>query len=131
MKYNTTETSYTFDNVGEYYIVKLETLYDDMQAVSIVRTSDDDNEDGIEEIKTSFNIYPNPVDDILYIETNENINEIVIYDVRGCRVSKSTANSQWPMANSLQLSVSSLKPGIYFINIITEKGNITKKFIKK
>ena len=131
VKSNTTETSYTFDNVGEYYIVKLETLYDDMQAVSIVRTSDDDNEDGIEEIKTSFNIYPNPVDDVLLIETNENINEIVIYDVRGSRVSMSTANSQWPMANSLQLSVSSLKPGIYFINIITDRGNITKKFIKK
>ena len=101
-----------------------------MQAVSIVRTSDDDNEDGIEEIKTSFNIYPNPVDDILYIETNENINEIVIYDVRGCRVSKSTS-LQVSKSMSVSMSMSSLKPGIYFINIITEKGNITKKFIKK
>ncbi len=134
VKYNTTETSYTFDNVGEYYIVKLETLYDDMQAVSIVRTSDDDNDDGIEEIKTSFNIYPNPVDDILYIETNENINEIVIYDVRGCRVSKSPSlqvSKSMSMSMSVSMSMPSLKPGIYFINIITEKGNITKKFIKK
>ena len=130
VKYNTTETSYTFDNVGEYYIVKLETLYDEMQAVSIVRTSDDDNDDGIEEIKTSFNTYPNPVDDILYIKTNENINEIVIYDVRGCRVSKSTS-LQVSKSMSVSMSMSSLKPGIYFINIITKKGNITKKFIKK
>lgn len=94
---------------------------------------------GIKELENKVNIYPNPVDDILYIETNENIEEIVIYDVKGCKVSKSpslqvsksTANSQWPMANSLQLSVSSLKPGVYFVKINCGNTVLTDKFIKK
>lgn len=145
VKSNTTETSFTYDNIGEYYIVKLETLYDNMQAVSVVRTSDydtddddDDNDDtdGIEEMTTTFNIYPNPVEDILHIEINDNINEIVIYDVRGSRVAESPSlqvskSVSVSVSVSESVSVSSLKPGIYFINIITERGNITKKFIKK
>ena len=84
---------------------------------------------GIEELENKVNIYPNPVDDILYIETNENIEEIVIYDVKGSKVYEST--SQQLTANSQQVSVSSLKPGVYFVKINCGNTVLTDKFIKK
>ena len=39
--------------------------------------------DGIDELTTSLNIYPNPVSDKLYIEAEVEIEEVVVYDVYG------------------------------------------------
>ena len=91
---------------------------------------------GIEELENKVNIYPNPVDDILYIETNEIINEIVIYDVKGSKVFESPSlqvskSESLSMSESLSISVSSLKPGVYFVKINCGDTVLTDKFIKK
>ena len=73
------------------------------------------------------NIYPNPVQDILTID-NINVEENVIstiYDISGKEM-RTFAVSK----SSVQVDLSELPAGIYFINIRSEKNNINKRIIK-
>ncbi len=79
---------------------------------------------GIEETDANIGIYPNPVNDKLYIETDVEVKEVSIYDIYGRR--QSIVNGQQPTV----LDVSNLKSGIYIININTENGNIVRRIIK-
>ncbi len=81
----------------------------------------------VEEHEFKFNIYPNPVNDRLHIETEYEIKEIAIYDIYGRQqVAKSPSRQ-----DNLTIDVADLNSGIYFIQIKTEKGNIVKRFIKQ
>ncbi len=88
--------------------------------------------DMIDEINSKVEIYPNPVNDRLYIETltqtqTQTLTQTVeIFDIYGRR-QKSIVNSQ----QSTVIDLSDLKSGIYFVKINTEKGNIVKRFIKQ
>jgi hypothetical protein len=83
--------------------------------------------DMIEEIDSKVEIYPNPVDDKLYIETQTLTQTLTIeiYDVYGRR--QLSAVSHQPSV----IDVENLKSGIYFVKINTEKGNIVKRIIKQ
>jgi hypothetical protein len=73
------------------------------------------------------NIYPNPVQDILTIE-NINVEENVtstIYDISGKEVRTFSV-----IKPSVQVDISELPAGIYFINIRSERNNINKRIIK-
>ena len=88
--------------------------------------------EAIEELASSINIYPNPVEDELFVVTEMNVEEVAIYDVYGrlcCRDASnaSTSNSM----DTFNVSVQDLKAGVYFINIKTDGGNIVKRFVKK
>ena len=72
-------------------------------------------------------IYPNPVLDRLYIETQTQALTIEIYDVFG-KVQNLKNSETQKLRNSIDGS--SLKSGIYFVKINTEKGNIVKRIIK-
>ena len=72
-----------------------------------------------------LNIYPNPVNDRLYIETEGVIKEIVVYDIYGRR--QTIGNGE----QSLDIDVSCLNSGIYFVKIKTNNGTITKRFVKQ
>jgi len=82
---------------------------------------------GIEEIgsaNASVKIYPNPVKEVLRIESGGlKINKLKIIDLSGRIIQQSDGSTN-------QINVSSLPQGIYFIMIETEKGFVTKKFIK-
>ena len=76
------------------------------------------------EVSNSVKIYPNPAKDILNITTIDN-SEIVsakIYDLQGKLVLETTTTS---------IDTNNLTSGLYFVNIVTEKGQSTKKFIKE
>ena len=81
--------------------------------------------EGVEENTASFNVYPNPVNDKLYIEAETEIKEVVVYDVYGRRQVTETPSHQG------SIDVSELNSGVYFIQIKTEEGNITKRFVKE
>ncbi len=73
----------------------------------------------------SLNIYPNPVENILYINSKSKIKSLHLTDITGKNVLKNINNTD-------QLDVSQLTKGVYIIKIITEDGSETsKKFIKK
>ena len=82
--------------------------------------------EGVEEFASSFNIYPNPVSDKLYIETEVEIEEVSIFDIYGRRQELSAVSCQ-PSA----IDVSNLNSGVYFVKVVTENGEVVKRFIKK
>ena len=92
--------------------------------VSIVKV-EDEGIDGVEEL-TSFRIYPNPVNDRLYIEAEVEIEEVVVYDIYGRQQLLSAVSGQ-PLA----IDVSELNSGIYFVRIKTVDEVVTKRFIKQ
>ena len=81
--------------------------------------------DAISEYENLFDIYPNPVDNHLIIKTQENIEEISIYNIVGLCVYHEISNI------SEIIDMSSLSSGTYFVEIKTDKGEIIKRIIKK
>ena len=84
--------------------------------------------EGVEELASTLNIYPNPVNDKLYIETEVEIEEVVIYDVYG-RV-QNLRNSETQNL-SISVDVTNLNSGVYFVKVVTENGEVVKRFVKK
>ena len=82
---------------------------------------------GLEELSSSVNIYPNPVNDMLYIKTDFEIEEAVVYDVFGRQQDNWTTGQQGKVA----VDVSKLVAGVYFVKIKTAEGEIVKRIIKR
>lgn len=81
----------------------------------------------IEENIASFNVYPNPVKDELFIATEVQVKEVAIYDIYGRQAMRQQVNE----ATSQQVvNVADLETGVYFVNIKTDNGNIVKRFVK-
>ncbi len=76
-------------------------------------------------LAASFSVYPNPVKDVLNISNsiNAGINSVIITDINGRTVKQSN--------NVAQINISDLNAGIYFVNINSNKGSLTKKIVKE
>ena len=83
-------------------------------------------EGNIELVEDNFNIYPNPVNDRLYIETQTLTQTIEIYDVYGRQQELSAISGQQSVIN-----VANLNRGVYFVKVVTENGEVVKRFVKK
>ncbi|MBR5147331.1 MAG: T9SS type A sorting domain-containing protein [Bacteroidales bacterium] len=83
--------------------------------------------DMLEELNSRLEIYPNPVNDMLFIDADFGINEVVIYDVYGRQQVTETPSHQ----DMTSVNVSGLNAGIYFVKINTNQGEIVKRFIKR
>jgi hypothetical protein len=77
------------------------------------------------DLNRSLAIYPNPVNTSLNIDSRSDLSIInsSIFDVNG----KLILNSD----DRPTIDVSKLNPGIYFIKVITDKGELKQKFIKE
>ena len=74
-----------------------------------------------------FTIYPNPVSDILTVNSTEELNSISIYNINGQCVYQLSN-----LANNLTLNLKNLPSGLYSIIATKHKNNIQlKKFIKQ
>ena len=80
--------------------------------------------ESISEFENNFQIYPNPVDDILYINSKENITEVNVYTVVGVKMT--TVNRQ---QTTVSVDMSGYNSGIYFVEVKTEKENLIKKIV--
>lgn len=77
---------------------------------------------------TSLMIYPNPATDNITIEMNSgmpDIEGIIIYNSAGRRMIRKAYQGQ----SKVELNVGPLAPGLYLIEIRTESGNETRKFM--
>jgi hypothetical protein len=74
-------------------------------------------------------LYPNPTENILYIEfsTLAAIESIGVYDHSGKKLL-----SQKRLTNSLTIEIDcrSLEKVIYFVEVVTNKGKLVRKFVK-
>mgnify|MGYP003447659875 CR=1 FL=1 len=82
----------------------------------------------IEELSSATNIYPNPVKDELFIATEVNVKEISIYDVYGRQAMRQQVNET---TSQQVVNVAGLNSGIYFVKVVTDNGEIVKRFVKK
>lgn len=79
----------------------------------------------VEKVKVA--IYPNPVADILSISSiNNRVLSIEIYTIEGKNVTIHTVVNQ----EINNINVTHLDSGIYFLNIFTDDGRITKRIVK-
>ena len=122
---NTTETAYTdnISNKGQYtYCVTA--VYDEGES----ECSNDwvvDVVTGINE--NAFNntqIYPNPATDVVNVKSDLQITNVKVYNNTGQIVSNEQVNSKF-----FQLNTSQYETGIYFFQIETNEGVISKRII--
>ena len=85
---------------------------------------------GIEdkEYENNFTLYPNPVENELFIATETQIDEIAIYDIYGRQALSQQVNKS---TSQQVVNVGNLKAGVYFIKIKSGDSEITQRFIKK
>ena len=81
----------------------------------------------ISDITENINIYPNPASNFVTIETGSNIENIYIYNTVGQIVSVSKLQNF--KTSKIEIDVSNLQSGIYFLNIETENGSFVKQLI--
>ncbi|MEI6508750.1 MAG: T9SS type A sorting domain-containing protein [Bacteroidota bacterium] len=83
---------------------------------------------GIKEINDkSFSIYPNPANNILFIESSglTQFESLIIADLSG-RIVK---NEMLTIATSQSIDISCLEAGIYFVSIHSSEGIINRKIV--
>jgi len=80
--------------------------------------------DGVEENHAaSYEVYPNPMNNVLYIE-GQNIQDVTIFNAVGQQVLF--------VENANSIDVAELNEGLYFVRINDKKGNsVVKKIVKK
>ena len=71
----------------------------------------------------TINIHPNPVENVLHIETHHEINSLKLYSITGQHL------QTWQ--NQTQINLATYAKGIYFLQIQTPGGIKTEKIIKK
>jgi len=84
---------------------------------------------GIEENELQkIQFYPNPATDVITIDAvgSNGKSEAIIYSAQGQMLQSKRFDSP-----KTELDVSKLKPGVYFLRIVSEKGNRLVKFVKK
>lgn len=72
---------------------------------------------------TDFTIYPNPASDLLHVQT-DNVEEVAIYNMLGVEMLSTTVSN-----SRTALDVSTLRPGLYFIQIGTQQH--PRAFVKQ
>ncbi len=72
-----------------------------------------------ETVTEAYNIFPNPVKDVLTVK-GENMKQVVIYNSLGQMVETINAD-----ANEVKVNVSAYNNGMYFINVIDNNGAMT------
>ncbi len=76
--------------------------------------------------KTVINIYPNPVTDVLTIESAMDFDELIIFDSLGKKI-----KSYSDFSNKANLDMSAFIPGMYYIVGIKDAKTYSAKIIKK
>ena len=73
----------------------------------------------------NISVYPNPARDFVKVSTdNSQQSTVKVYNTLGMLVEEIEINS-----NETEINVSDYNPGIYFFNIQTENGNVTRKIV--
>ena len=85
-----------------------------------------DTIDNVNEYALESTLYPNPVENLLIINSEEDIQHISIYNILSVKVMDMTINNKEAVLN-----LSDLEEGVYMIEIQGKNGKSIKKFIKK
>lgn len=116
-KSSVTGPTTTFDEANEWDSFPINTVDDLGSHTSTASVGED--------FLNSFVMYPNPTNgNTVYFSTKETL-DITVYNLIGKKLLKGSVSE-----NNNQLNISSLKSGIYIINVKSNTSSLTKKFIK-
>ena len=73
-----------------------------------------------------MSIYPNPVSGKLFIEAGDAISLVEVYNLTGTMLLNQECNSE-----KVEIEVSELQSGIYFIKMMTNNTIETRRFVKE
>lgn len=79
----------------------------------------------VNDFDSSFNIYPNPVQNTLNVSAATAIDQVSIFDLTGRRVLQAT-----PKAASFSLNVADLNKGMYLVSLKVGDKEMTTKLVK-
>ena len=126
---NVNENNYSVNNLDYYteYCFSVTAVRNEQESEKSEEVCIKTLGEGIEEITSSYQLYPNPAKDKLYITTNdyEYVEEISIYNLSGVLIYKEID------FNNKSVDVSNMVSGVYFIKIKTENEAFIQKFIKE
>lgn len=71
----------------------------------------------------SVRLYPNPVVDMLYVDTNAWVERIEVYNLNGATAASSLGNAP--------LSLRHLPAGVYIVRVTTDEGTVQQRIIKR
>ncbi len=80
----------------------------------------------VNENNNLFKLFPNPAENVLFVETKGNENFISIYSIQGVLVKQITSTT-----NLTKINVEGLSPALYLIEVLNNKGSNYKKIIIK
>ena len=108
------------------HIAEVVAVYENgMTSVAAIAIIDNDWINVAETEDVNVMIYPNPAKDVVKVTTvNGQQSTVKVYNTLGMLVEEIEINS-----NETEINVSDYNPGIYFFNIQTENGNVTKKIV--
>src|SRR5690554_334712 len=80
-------------------------------------------------VSSKFNVFPNPVTDVVTITNSESIGieQIEVFDISGKTVKSLSFNNE----NEVQLNLGDFASGMYLLHIKTNEGVAVKKVVKK
>ena len=83
-----------------------------------------------------FEIYPNPARDFVKVSTdNSQQSTVRVYNTLGMLVEEIIAGTRHatsaPYSDEIEINVSDYRSGVYFVEVYTANGSVTKKFIKE
>jgi photosystem II stability/assembly factor-like uncharacterized protein len=114
---------------GMHYFGK-ETFVSVWEDGRIVQNTSNNTPLSVEENKLNIHpsviVYPNPTSNVIYLQSNQNIEQINLIDISGKMI-----HSELVKSNNHQLNLSNLPSGIYFLKIKTGYAIETKKIVKQ
>ena len=110
---------HTYQNSGQYTVTHISTgdCYTDTvtKTIQVTETTNSYNIDN-----TEINIYPNPFKNIINIDA-ASVTKVTLFNNLSVKIIETSERN---------IDVSSLKKGIYYIEILTKKGKTNRKLIK-
>ena len=82
----------------------------------------------IEENDLNLALYPNPTNGVVQIQTTLEVRAFSVYNASGQQVYYESGIFD---SSALEINLSSFAPGLYYLQVATESGVITKKVIKQ
>lgn len=131
LTYATETLQYTPTTTGNYYIgfnnnTPARTAITTANYIFIDTVTVTSSQLGVNDLVSFENaiaIYPNPTSDMLNIKSKDKVTAVSISDMSGKRIEARVINNT--------VDVRGLQSGTYIINVVTEAGNSSQKFIKK
>ena len=113
----------TFENDAEIYFDFNFPIITNNESTTVGTLSTED----FEFANNTISLYPNPTTHTLYLESEQPIKQIAIYDISGRRIKEIAFTGS---KTDVNISTESLTSGTYFVKIKTIQGETVRKIIK-